>query len=84
MPTYCRHSLSLAGGQGIGPRRTEMNDPLRDYQRWNYVESVAVAVAVAIGVVVVAQMTSEEAKRAMLDVAESYDQLAQKAARRRP
>ena len=31
-----------------------MNDPLRDYQRWNYVESVAVAVAVAIGVVVVA------------------------------
>jgi len=61
-----------------------MNDPLRDYQRWNYVESVAVAVAVVIGVVVVAQMTSEEAKRAMLDVAESYDQLAQKAARRRP
>jgi len=61
-----------------------MNDPLRDYQRWNYVESVAVAVAVAIGVVVVAQMTSEEAKRAMLDVGESSDQLAQKAARRRP
>jgi len=31
-----------------------MSDLLRDYQRWNYVESVAVAVAVAIGVVVVA------------------------------
>jgi hypothetical protein len=31
-----------------------MNDLLRDYQRWNYVESVAIAVAVAIGFVVVA------------------------------
>jgi hypothetical protein len=31
-----------------------MNDILRDYQRWNYVERVAVAVMAAIGLIVVA------------------------------
>jgi hypothetical protein len=33
---------------------SQMSDLLRDYQRWNYIEAVAVAVAVAIGFVVVA------------------------------
>ena len=32
----------------------QMNDLLRDYKRWNYVERVAVAVVVAIAAVVVA------------------------------
>jgi hypothetical protein len=31
-----------------------MSDLLRDYQRWNYVEWVAVAVVVAMGAAVVA------------------------------
>ncbi len=31
-----------------------MNDLLRDYQRWNYVELVAVAVMAAVGAVVLA------------------------------
>jgi len=31
-----------------------MNDLLRDYKRWNYVELVAVAVVAAIGAIVVA------------------------------
>jgi hypothetical protein len=36
-----------------------MHDLLRDYERWNYVERVAVAVVAAIAAVVLAVVLSE-------------------------